>query len=97
MFVAQQVYRLSIYSDLHKASFCSSPAATSLWECQWRHHLTVLQVLRQLLPVEIHEAKTYREYVQEYNLAMVFTSMGMEIKLPPGKGTYLFLIHRFTI
>jgi hypothetical protein len=43
-----------------------------------------MALLQELLTWDTREANNYREHIREYNSAVAFTSVGMEIELPSG-------------
>jgi hypothetical protein len=45
--------------------------------------------LQELLTKDMPKANNHREHIEKYNSAMVFTSIGTEIKSPPGNGIYV--------
>ncbi|GBM58541.1 hypothetical protein AVEN_268613-1 [Araneus ventricosus] len=53
----------------------------------------VPDLFKELLCSNSQEAKNYRQHIREYNAALAFVSMGVEIKAPPGTGPYCFHIH----
>ncbi|GBN09787.1 hypothetical protein AVEN_160263-1 [Araneus ventricosus] len=50
-------------------------------------------LFKELLCSNSQEAKSYRQQIREYNVALAFASMGSQIKALPGTGPYCFHIH----
>jgi hypothetical protein len=53
----------------------------------------LLALVLQLLTGDSREENNYREHIWEYTSAVVFVSMGVEIKSPPGNGPRCFRVH----